>query len=100
MNLNTSAARLAKRYRPSLPGFASTINGIPCLIEVTYFFRQKPLGPRCDSDYDCYGYTECEYNVLDRKGYPAKWLEKLMTDADKARIDCEIDAQDNEGEDF
>lgn len=66
------------------------IAGIPCQVEVTHFFIQKPLGPSCDSDWDCYGYEEIDFDVLDRKGYPAKWLEKKMTDADRQRIEEEI----------
>lgn len=33
-------------------------------VEVTYYFVQKPLGPSADSDYDCYGYTELEYDIV------------------------------------
>ena len=59
-------------------------------MEVTYFHVQKPLGPNCDSDWDCYGYTEIEFNVLDRKGYKAAWLERKMTQEDRERIELEI----------
>ncbi len=58
------------------------IQGIPCLLSVTHFFEQKPLGIYADSSDDCYGYTEIEYDVLDRRGRPAPWLEKKMTKAD------------------
>jgi hypothetical protein len=44
----------------------------------------------CDSDWDCYGYTHIEFDVLDRKGYKAPWLERKMTLADKQRIDEEL----------
>ena len=67
------------------------IAGIPCQILITSYTCQKPLGPRADSDYDCYGYSDCEYTVLDRKGYRAEWLERKMTDADRKRIGVEID---------
>lgn len=63
------------------------IAGIPCKVRVTHCFVQKPLGPRCDSDLDCYGYTDIEFDVLDRKGYPAPWLEKKMSDDDRVRIE-------------
>lgn len=66
------------------------ISGIPCQIEVIHFLKQKPLGPRCDSDWDALGYVEIEFNVLDRRGYPAPWLERKMTDADIQRIESEI----------
>lgn len=58
------------------------IQGIPCLIDVTYFFEQKPLGRYCDSRDDCYGYTEIEYDVCDRRGRKAPWLERKMKDED------------------
>lgn len=65
------------------------IAGIPCQIEVTYFRRQKPWrgsAHTCPSSDDYYGYTECEFNALDRRGYPAAWLDKKVTDADRQRI--------------
>lgn len=66
------------------------IAGIPCQVEVTHFFVQKPLGPNCDSDWDCYGYANIEFDVLDRKGYRAPWLEKKMSQADRERIEIQI----------
>jgi hypothetical protein len=72
------------------------IAGIPCLIEPTSVFVQKPLGPMCDSDYDCYGYAEIEFDVLDRNGRPAPWLEKKLTPADIDRIETLILEQTEE----
>lgn len=51
------------------------VEGIPCLIGVTHFYKQKGDSNTWDSDLDYYGYTECEYEILDRKGYRAKWLD-------------------------
>ena len=68
----------------------SRIAGIPCRVEVTRYFVQPPLGPRCDSDWDCYGYTEIEFDVQDRRGRPAPWLERKMTTEDVERIETEI----------
>lgn len=65
--------------------------GIPCLIKVTHYFKQKPMGPSADSDYDCYGYTDIEFEVCDRRGRPAPWLERKLTPEDKNRIDVEIE---------
>ena len=36
-----------KRANPIID---TTIAGIPCKVEVTHYFVQKPLGPRADSD--------------------------------------------------
>ncbi len=63
------------------------IAGIPCQVKVTHLFVQKPLGPNCDSDWDCYGYTVVDFDVYDRKGYPADWLQRKMTDDDIHRIE-------------
>lgn len=71
----------------------SKIQGIPCLIEVTTFKSVKPWkgSPQtCPSSDDYYGYNEIEFEVLDRKGYKAAWLERKMTKEDKARIESEI----------
>ena len=53
-------------------------------------FVQKPMGPSADSDWDCYGFSEIEFTVQDRKGYPAPWLERKLTDDDTSRIEYEI----------
>jgi hypothetical protein len=42
---------------------------------------------------DWYGYTECEFDILDRRGRPAPWLERKATDADRERITEEIENQ-------
>ena len=44
----------------------------------------------CDSDWDCYGYTDIEFDVLDRKGYKAPWLKRKLTDSDRERIETEL----------
>lgn len=63
------------------------IQGIPCQVEATRIFVQPPLGPRCDSDLDCYGYHEVEFDVLDRNGRPAPWLERKMSDSERMEIE-------------
>lgn len=66
------------------------IRGIPCRVRVTYFFEQRPLGPSADSDMDCYGYTDVAFDVLDRHGRPAPWLEAKMLSEDARAIEQEI----------
>ncbi len=59
--------------------------GIPCLIGVTHFLTKKPHSGSplsCDSDMDFYGYTEIEFELLDREGYKADWLEKKLSKED------------------
>lgn len=71
--------------------FDTHIGGVPCQIKITHYHKQKPLGPRADSDIDCYGYTDAEYTVLDYKGYPALWLDRKIKDEDNERILSLID---------
>jgi hypothetical protein len=69
----------------------STICGIPCLIGVTYYESiNGSYSYNAASDMDYYGYSESEYDVLDRKGYRAKWLERKVTEDDTAQIDADI----------
>jgi len=73
--------------------FESRISGIPCGIHIDTFLIVPPFkGPAalCDSDLDYYGYSDIEYTVLDRKGYPAPWLESKLTSLDDERIAEEI----------
>lgn len=69
------------------------IQGIPCQVNVTAFTRVSPWkgsAHTCPSSCDYYGYSEIEFDVYDRKGYRARWLERKMTLADKKRIESEI----------
>lgn len=69
--------------------FEFSIAGIPCQIEVKHCL-DVPGNPSCwDSADDYYGYSEVEWEVYDRKGYRAVWLERKLTD----EICAEIDAQ-------
>jgi hypothetical protein len=68
---------------------ATRINGIPCYISVDYYFNQASTNSRDSSD-DYYGYTDFDFTVYDRKGWPALWLEKKLTSDDRARITREF----------
>lgn len=81
--------RHARTHIPTLMG--TSIAGIPCQVQVDYFFVQKPMGPSADSDWDCYGYTEIEFTVCDRRGRPAPWLNKKVTPEIKAELETEIE---------
>lgn len=66
----------------------SVAGGLPCQIGVVEFKQVKGSFSRnAPSDVDYYGYTEVEYDILDRKGRRAGWIEKRMTndDHDRAR---------------
>lgn len=57
------------------------IQGIPCKIKLVSAEYTKPDYNTWASDIDYYGgYEDILFEVYDRKGYPAKWLERKMTD--------------------
>lgn len=69
----------------------SRVAGIPCLIGVTHFDCVRgSYSYNAASDMDYYGYSESEWDVLDRRGRPAAWLERKLTSADRDRIEQEI----------
>ena len=73
--------------------FASQVCGIPCIIRVDHYFKQsawRGSAYTCPSDMDYYGYEEIEFSVLDRKGYPAAWLERKLGPRERERITDEI----------
>ena len=71
--------------------FESRVAGIPCIIGVTHYVRVKgSYSYNAASDMDYYGYTECDFVVLDRRGRPALWLERKLTDSIQRDIEQEI----------
>lgn len=56
------------------------IAGIPCLIGIENVYIQEAEGRSASNDWDCYGYVDYDSEILDRKGYPAPWLEQKVTD--------------------
>jgi NADH:ubiquinone oxidoreductase subunit D len=67
------------------------ISGIPCIIGVKSFESQGgSYSYNAASDYDYYGYTEIDWEVLDRKGYKADWLARKMTSRDELMIENAI----------
>jgi len=65
------------------------ICGIPCQVRVTHYLRQRP-DSRADNPDDYYGYVELEYDVLDRRGRPAPWLERKLDQREIERLEEEI----------
>lgn len=66
----------------------SKVAGIPCTISITDR-GTAPDRSATDSDWD---YNGCypQWEVCDRRGRKADWLEAKMTDADISRIDREV----------
>lgn len=76
---------MAKRY---LAEIDARVAGIPCLIGVTEFNRTSgSYSYNAPSDHDYYGYTEVEFDVLDRRGRPAAWLERKLDKNERADIE-------------
>ena len=64
--------------------FESSVSGIPCKVKVTYatpYIPESWSGPAEGGDF--------EFELLDRKGYQAKWLEAKVTEQDVERLMAE-----------
>lgn len=67
----------------------SQVAGIPCLIEVISY-PQEPDYTDDVSDWNYFGF-QWEFEVQDRNGRHAQWLEKKLTTVDQSRICRELD---------
>ena len=57
------------------------VAGIPGLIGVFSYSKVRGSFSRsAPSDMDYHGYVESEWELLDRKGYKATWLERKIND--------------------
>ena len=65
------------------------ICGIPAIAKVTHLIVVKG-SVRADNPDDYYGYSEVEFEICDRKGYAANWLERKMTDEDWDSVEEQI----------
>lgn len=67
------------------------ISGIPCRVEPTrVLVVPGTRSYHAASDVDYYGYEEVEFTVLDRRGRPAPWLERKMTEDERQIIERRI----------
>ncbi len=76
--------------------FTTRVLGIPCGVVIDSCLVVKGQGMRAASDVDCTGFAEIDWRLLDRKGYPARWLQKKMTDGDKEKLEIEIIARNED----
>ena len=59
----------------------SRVDGIPCLIGVINFTCVRgSFSYSAASDMDYHGYTDAEYEILDRRGRSAPWLACKVDD--------------------
>ena len=68
----------------NLYDFESHVQGIPCKVRVTYATPYVPASWNSPEESG-----EFEFELLDRKGYRAKWLEAKVTEADVDRLEKE-----------
>jgi hypothetical protein len=67
------------------------IAGIPCLVEADVYGSKGSYSYNAPSDWDYYGYVEIgELTVMDRRGRPAPWLERKLTNKEIERIESEL----------
>ena len=68
--------------------FETRVHGIPCQCEVTDYQKAMPMRITGSGFGDCEPPEpeEFEFNLLDRRGRPAPWLEKHLTVADEIRL--------------
>lgn len=73
------------------------IQGIPCKIKVTYYYAGRPMHwGNTMADAEPEEHEEIEFEVYDRKGYKANWLENKLTETDVERIHEEIRSDKND----
>ena len=71
--------------------FETRVQGIPCLVKVTSWEKYRPgqifgRPEHCYPDEGGFGTWE----LRDRKGHKAAWLDKKLTQQDTDRIDREV----------
>ncbi len=82
--------------------FETRVCGIPCIVRVLswdYYVPAKVSGP---PEY-CYPSEggEGEWEILDRNGRPAPWLERKMTDRQRNELEEEIfNHMENQHDDY
>jgi len=66
----------------------TTIAGIPCEARATRIVNvagNYSYNASCPEEY--HGYVEVDFDIFDRKGYPATWLENKMTKEERRKIE-------------
>ena len=68
--------------------FQTKVCGIPCTVVVTLYRKAVPMRIYGSGMGDCDPPEpeEFEFHLLDRRGYPAKWLEAKLTTALEEQI--------------
>lgn len=77
----------------------TSVSGIPCKARMTYYAKARPARVYGPAE-DCYPDepAELDFDILDRRGRPAAWLERKMTEDDIIRIEGELIEADREND--
>jgi len=63
------------------------VAGIPCLIGVSHYdHTEGSFSYDAPSDWDYHGHTDCDWEILDRRGRPAPWLARKINDKEEDAI--------------
>lgn len=69
------------------------ISGIPCQVLITCYYPARPANFRGSPDrWTPPEPEEISFQVLDRRGRPAPWLEAKLDEQDRRRIEDELRA--------
>lgn len=97
----------AKKPKAPRPNYVAEIEhrvcGIPCLIGVLSYDSVKgSFSYNAASDLDYHGYSDSDWEILDRKGYRAKWLDAKMDSDEIAMVEERINEyfQDQQDDDY
>ena len=71
--------------------FNTCVSGIPCQCRVTFYQGYRPGNYFEPPDAE-----EFEFEILDRRGRRARWLERKLTEGDEARLLAEYRAEEGE----
>lgn len=66
---------------------STTIAGIPGVVRVTHAHYTQPDPSSWTSDWDYHGGWELDWEILDRRGRPAPWLQRKCTEAELQRLE-------------
>lgn len=66
------------------------VAGIPAVARVTYAHYTRPDPTTWASDWDYYGGWTLNWEICDRNGRPAPWLERKASPRDLERIEAEL----------
>lgn len=58
--------------------FFTQIEGIPCICQVTHYSPARPMTGSGYGDCEPPEEEEFDFEILDRKGYRAHWLERKV----------------------